>query len=252
MSNSDPLKVEARGQYVVVTMDRPQRRNALGTETMAALEKTLADLANDPKFGAVVLTGSAPAFCAGSDLKELGGLSIADMSAHEAETARVVRSFSRFPLPIVTAVEGYALGGGLALAVSCDLVVTGRSAKWSMPEVANGWLPPWGLKALIDRVGPVKARMICWGVVPIDGADAHSLGLADLIAEDGQALAQASDVAQRLAALPRDAARSVKRFFASATADDAEALDKRADSFFVADCESAAAQETLKRFAVSA
>src|SRR5690606_1194080 len=129
---------------------------------------------------------------------------------HQAEAARLARAIGMLPLPVVAAVEGYALGGGLILAVSCDVVVSARGARWSMPEVRNGWLPPWGLQALIARVGPVRARLITWGITEIDGEEAHRLGIADAVADDGEALAVAEDLAQRLAALPPNAVRSAK------------------------------------------
>lgn len=249
---TEQILIERRSGYAVVTMNKPKRRNALGAESVAGLASALAVLAADDGCRAVVLTGAAPAFCAGSDLKELGGLSVSEMCAHEEATAAMARRIAHLPVPVIAAVEGYALGGGFILATSCDVVVTARGAKWALPEVRNGWLPPWGLQSLLARVGPVKAQQITWGFQDIDGAEALRLGIADGLAEDGAALGMACDWAERLAALPPEAVRSTKRYFGAAIAADAERQDAEASRLFAGDCEGAAARATFARFTVAA
>lgn len=244
------IAVHSAGAVAVVTLNRPERRNALGTEGMRALATTLAAADEDGRTGAIVLTGASPAFCAGSDLKELGGLSIAEMCSHEADTAAVARAIAHLSKPVLAAVEGFALGGGFILATSCDVVVTASNARWHLPEVSNGWLPPWGLQTLITRVGPVRARLLTWGAAPIDGTEAHRLGVADEVAAPSEALNRAIALAQALAALPRDAARSVKEFFEPFAAGAGQALDHAASRTFARNCESSAARRTLDRFAV--
>jgi len=252
MENSEQIVTKTCDGFAVVTLNKPARRNALGTQSMAELLSALTRLADDPACRAIILSGSPPAFCAGSDLKELGGLSPAAMAAHEAETARIARRIGHLPIPVIAAVEGYALGGGFALATSCDVVVTGRGVKWNMPEVRNGWIPPWGLQTLVARAGPVKARLIVWGILPMDGAEAVRLGVADVLAEDGAALETAREIATSLAALPAAAVRSTKRFFESAACSDAERQDAEAARLFAQDCEGEAACATLARFTVPA
>ena len=153
---TEQIRTEISGGVAVVTLNKPARRNALGTESMAGLRAALVRLSADPACRAVVLTGAPPAFCSGSDLKELGALSVPGMCAHEAETAMVARQIGLSPLPVVAAVEGFALGGGMILALSCDVVVTARGTRWNLPEVQNGWLPPWGLQALLARDGNIR------------------------------------------------------------------------------------------------
>lgn len=246
---TEQIIVDRREGYAVVTMNKPNRRNALGTESMAGLNDALTQLSADDSCRAIVLTGAPPAFCAGSDLKELGGLSIPDMRAHEAETARIARRIAHLRVPVIAAVEGYALGGGFIVATSCDIVISARGVTWNMPEVRNGWLPPWGLQTLIARVGPVRAQLTTLGIVPIDGAEAHRLGIADGLAEDGGALEMACVWAARIAAMPAGAVRSAKRFFSGAIAADAERQDAEASRLFGVDCESAEARATLTKFA---
>lgn len=244
----DGIAVRVEGRVAVVTLDRPQRRNALCAEMVTALSGAFGCIEADPAIGAAVLTGAAPAFCSGSDLKELGALDVGGMQRHQARTAAVARSIGGLSLPVVAAVEGHALGGGFILAASCDIVVTAADTRWHLPEVANGWLPPWGLGALTARVGAVKARMLTWGAEPIDGSEAFRIGVADAIATPGQSLGRAMDIAARLAALPRPAAATVKRFFEPLMAVTGEHLDHTASRMFGDDCRSGAAGATLARF----
>lgn len=243
----DDIRCEKRPGYAVLTMDRPGRRNALGRRSMAALRGVLERLSEDPECRAVVLTGAAPAFCAGSDLREMAALPPEDRPAKEAATAAAVRMLSALPVPVIAAVEGYALGGGFVIATACDLVVSGAGARWSMPEVPNGFFPPWGMAPLIARVGPVAARRIVWGE-RFQGDEVLRLGIADRLAADGNALAVAEDWALDLAALPPEAVRSVKRFFAPVIAGQAERLDDEASRLFAEDCRSPAAQAVFDKY----
>lgn len=242
------LNIQRTEHVLQIILDRPSRRNALCTQGMTELQRALVDAERDASVKAIVLTGSAPAFCAGSDLKELAGQSIDAMCDHEAHTAQVARSIAGMSKPVVAAVEGYALGGGFILAVSCDVVVTARTARWHLPEVTNGWLPPWGLRALLARVGPVRARMLTWGAAPIDGAEAHRLGVADLLADDGQAARAAMELASRLGSLPAEAVASTKQFFEPFANTDSERLDRMASQAFAMNCGASTAQATLAKF----
>ncbi|OON42088.1 enoyl-CoA hydratase [Izhakiella australiensis] len=239
---------ETHGAVRQLTLDRPQRRNALGSETMALLLAALDDAERDAAVRAIVLAAAPPAFCAGSDLKELGGLSIEEMCRHEADTATVARRFASIDKPIIAAVEGYALGGGLVLAAACDLVVSAGDARWHLPEVANGWLPPWGLRVLIGRLGAQRARWLCWGLEPIDGERAASLGLADVTCPPGKAAEHAMALAEKFAALPAESVASCKRFFAPFLNADAEYLDRLASRYFAEDCRGEQARSVLARF----
>lgn len=228
-----------------LVMNRPERRNAIGTESVQTIMQLLPQL-ND--CNAVVLSGKGPSFCAGSDLKELGALDLTGMGAHEAATATMARQLGLIATPVVAAVEGHALGGGFILAASCDLVVTSETATWSLPEVPNGWLPPWGLKALSARVGPVTARRLTWGFEKLDGHEALRLGVADYCVGEGQALARATELAAQLAALPRPAVRSTKLFFQDPIMNEAEVWDATAGSVFLQNCKEPDAAATLARF----
>ena len=245
------LRTEQAGEVAVLTIDRPERRNALGQQLIEELRGELDRADRDPGTRVIVLTGSAPGFCAGSDLKELAGMDLASMGAHEADTATLARSIALMNKPVVAGVEGFALGGGFVLAVSCDIVVSDPSARWHLPEVMIGWIPPWGIQALVSRVGPVAARRLVWGADPFDGTEAHQLGVADYLAQPGESAREAAlRVASRLAALPAQAVASTKQFFAPIVSGQGESLDAWANRLFLADCGHPAAKASLNRFGV--
>jgi enoyl-CoA hydratase/carnithine racemase len=153
--------------------------------------------------------------------------------------------------PVVAGIEGFALGGGFLLALSCDVVVTAPSTRWHLPEVSIGWIPPWGLQALVARVGPVAARRLAWGGDSFDGQEAFRLGVADhLSGPDESARDAALRVARKLAALPAPAVASTKQFFAPLVSGAGESSDALANRLFLADCRHPDAKATLNRFGV--
>ena len=245
------LEQTREGRVAIVTMNRPDRRNAMDGGLVARAVETFRALDADPAVGAIVLQGSAPGFCAGSDLKFIGRLSLAEMCRFEADTGAMARMLALLDQPVVAAVEGFAMGGGFILAVSCDLVVTAWNARWHLPEVPIGWLTPWGLQALTARVGPVRARALCFGIAPFDGEEALRLRVADHAAPGGEALAAAIVQAECLAALPAQAAAATKRFFAGPIADRAETLDALANRMFADNCRHPVAMATLNRYGLS-
>jgi enoyl-CoA hydratase/carnithine racemase len=242
------LNRRQQGQLAILTIDRPNRRNALGTELMQAFSDAFFELEGDDSIAAIVISATAPGFCAGSDLKELATMDIAQMCRHEAETARVVRAIGFMEKPVIAAVSGFALGGGVGLAVGCDLIVTHPECRWHMPEVPNGWLPPWALASLSVRVGPVAARRLVWASEPITGAEAYDLKLADYLVPRADVESDAIALAGRLAALPRVAIASTKRFFAPMINGNAEASDMLANRIFAENCRDDASKATLRKF----
>jgi enoyl-CoA hydratase/carnithine racemase len=227
------LDIERHGAVLRLTLNRPDRRNALGSEMIEALDKALREAACDSAVGAVVVDGAPPGFCAGSDLKELQNLNATGKGHHEARTGEISRSIAALDKPVVAAVAGFAIGGGCFLAASCDLVFTAADSRWHLP--------------LIARVGLAKARRLTLATAPIDGRMAERMGLADTLVEMPSSPRSVTDAAlaeaDRLARMPRHAVLSSKRFFA-ALGDDAKRIDKAATRFFIGDC--TVAQDRLK------
>lgn len=253
MDKDGTMLTETRdGPLAILTIDRPNRRNALDSGTVAALSGAFRRLDADAAVRVIVITGAAPGFCAGSDLKELATLDLAGMSAHEAETAAMARTITFLSKPVIAAVAGFALGGGFQLAVSCDIVVSEADVRWHMPEVRIGWIPPWGLTVVTARCGPVAARRLVWGAEALTAAEAHRAGVVDVLAEPGGALAAALAEGRRLAALPAESVASTKHYFAARIMRSGEADDSEANRMFLADCAGAQAKATFKKFGMKA
>jgi enoyl-CoA hydratase/carnithine racemase len=240
--------VSTHGRIGIVSLNRPERRNAMDRDLVAALAQALRRLDADSEIAAIVLTAQPPGFCAGSDLKFIGRLSLEEMCRFEAETGDMARLLGFVRKPVIAAVEGFALGGGFILAASCDLVISTHSARWHLPEVPIGWLTPWGLGALVARVGPVVARKLCFASEVFDGREAKRLGLVDHLAEPGRANEIAIALAERMAALPAAAVAATKRFFMPDILGNAEVLDIRANEIFAGNCRHPVARATLERF----
>lgn len=243
------LTITQVGPVALLTLNRPSVRNALSSSLVDEIDTAMRLLDADGSTNAIVLTGTAPGFCAGSDLKELSGMSVTGMATHEARTGQVVRSFQLLRKPIVAAVEGFAVGGGFLLATGCDVVISADNAIWDLPEVRLGWVPPWGLQTLVARTGPANARRLAWGYQQATAADLLRLKVIDELVQPGLALQRAMEVAGQLAALPPEACASVKQVFSDAVAGPAEWLDAQANKLFGRDCESDAGLTTLASFA---
>jgi enoyl-CoA hydratase/carnithine racemase len=244
------IERSSRGAVAILTINRPNRRNALSEDTILSLKRHLHDIEADAAVRVTIVTGSSPGFCAGSDLKELATMDIKGMCEHEADTGQFCRSISQLRKPVIAAVDGFALGGGFVLAASCDVIVSSTSCRWHLPEVQIGWIPPWGLEALVARLGPVTARRLAWGSEVCDGAEAYRIGLADYLAEDGAALERALEIAERMAALPDVAVAAVKAYFAPHAGNNGETGDVIANRMFAENCTHPVALATLQKFGV--
>src|SRR4051794_9727913 len=242
------LDVSTRARIGIVSLNRLERRNAMDRDLVAGLAQALRRLDADSEIAVIVLSAEPPGFCAGSDLKFIGRLSLEEMCRFEAETGDMARQVGFVSKPVIAAVEGFALGGGFILAASCDLVISGHSARWHLPEVPIGWLTPWGLGALVARVGAVAARKLCFAGEAFDGREAKRLGLVDHLAEPGHANEAAIALAERMAALPAAAVAATKRFFMHDILGNAEVLDVKANEIFAGNCRHPVARATLERF----
>lgn len=243
------VETEKTGGVVAVILNRPQRRNALGTEILDRLIGVFAELETDSDVHAIVLSGDGPGFCAGADLKEFADADFDQISRLNAKVAGFARSLALIKKPVVAGVDGFAMGGGMVLAASCDVVVTASTTRWHLPEVSLGWLPGFGLRTLAERVGAVRARRLAWGAEPLTGVQAHALGLADILAPEGIPARQcALEHAQKLAALPPHSVASAKQYFALMTAASSEPMDALATHMYVADAHHPRAQAAMQRF----
>ncbi|WP_340314547.1 enoyl-CoA hydratase/isomerase family protein [Rhizorhabdus argentea] len=242
---SAPIAVDASSHpgVLIVTLDRPDERNAMSDALVESL-LSLLDSAEAQSAGAILLAGAGRGFCAGSDLVGLAAMDMAARRAFEAASGLLARRIVAHPRPVIAAVHGFAIGGGLTLAAACDIVVSTAAAKWSLPEVPIGLFPAWGLEPVERRVGHARARRLAFGLDTLDGATAAQWGLVDMVAED--ALTDAAAIAERLAAMPASQIAAVKDYFAVIRS--GAPADEAANRHFIAACDTAAAAESFERY----
>lgn len=196
------LRVELRDRLAVLTLDRPRQLNAIGSETVERLEQALDDVRDNDDVRALVVTGAGRAFSAGADLGEIE--SFTSPGQFRAFVGRLTEAFAlldEYPKPSVAAIHGFAFGGGLELALACDLRVVERGARLGLPEMKLGVLPGAGGTQRLPRLLPpaIARQMILTGE-PIDAERAHALGLVNELAEPGEVLSVAEKLAGTLAA----------------------------------------------------
>ncbi|MFO0801685.1 MAG: enoyl-CoA hydratase-related protein [Gemmataceae bacterium] len=180
---SEVLLYETRGVAAVLTINRPDRRNALSRALIAELGAAFTRAANDDAVRAVVLTGNGPAFCAGMDLDELRGTlgAESDMVWHDAASlSALYEQIYALPKPTIAAVNGAAVAGGAGLVTVCDLAVASTTAKFGYPEVRRGLVAAMVMPHLLRHVGERTARWLLLTGELIDAADAVRLGLVNL------------------------------------------------------------------------
>jgi enoyl-CoA hydratase len=208
------VRVERDGAIAVVTVDNPPV-NALGNAILQRLGEVMTELAENDEVRAVVLTGAGEkAFMAGADLVEFRRMVEGEESIeeHVGISSEALRTLTSLPQPVVAAVQAHAMGGGLEVALACDLIVADPAAKLGLPEVRLGLMPGAGGTQRLPRrigVGPATELLLTGGSLSAEKAE--RLGLVNRVSAPGEALAQAIELAGKLARLPRLAVRSIKQ-----------------------------------------
>lgn len=229
----EPLEISVEGRVATLRLARPAKRNALNLELKLTLGAALADLGRTPGLGAVVLTGQGPAFCAGADLADLPAASGAAYREYLRGLQRdVIEPIVASPLCFVAAVNGPAVGGGLSLALACDIVVAAESASFSAAFPALGLAPDLGAAFLLARsMGLHRARAMLLLGESLDGRGAYAAGLAHEVVADGEVVEAAQRLAARVAGFSRWAVDATKRLtLAGATSSLAALLDEEASA----------------------
>ena len=210
------LKIEIGKAVATVTLNRPEARNAMSAALMREMIACAGRIGARRDVDVVIVHGSGKCFSAGADLKDANRWgNAARPLAEQREIAalgyRMARAWEEVPQVTLAAIEGYAIGGGLALAVALDWRVLASNAFVSLPEIALGIPLTWGtLPRLVNLAGPARAKRLTILCERMAAADALSLGLADWIAPPGKALKVARDIARQVLALPRNSVRMSK------------------------------------------
>jgi enoyl-CoA hydratase/carnithine racemase len=210
MSDQGSVVCEKREDGVaVVRIARPEALNALNMATRKLLAEAFTTLHDDLQVRSIVLTGDDKAFAAGADLKEFVDAGAIEIMQRRAE--RYWAAVANTPQPVIAAIRGYALGGGLELAMACDILVVGERAQLGQPEVRVGIMPgAGGTQRLTRAVGKFQAMRLCLTGKPISGREAYEIGLASMVVPDADVMDTALKTAASIAKLPPLAVRSVK------------------------------------------
>lgn len=193
----------------VIRINRPEARNALNMATRKALAAAFEGLHADPSVRAIVLTGNEQAFAAGADLKEFIDAGAIDLLQRRAE--RYWNTVARTPQPVIAAINGYALGGGLELAMCCDVIIAGESAQLGQPEVRVGIMPgAGGTQRLTRAVGKFHAMRLCLTGRPTSATEAYQIGFVSQVVPDAEVWDAALTMARDLARLPPLAVMQIK------------------------------------------
>ncbi|HUQ39049.1 MAG TPA: enoyl-CoA hydratase [Acidimicrobiales bacterium] len=204
---SELVEVSVTDGVGTVTLNDPDRRNALTLDMVGSLCGALTRLEDDESVGAIVITGAAPAFCAGASLDQLGASRGTGLRAIYEGFLRVARS----PVPTLAAVNGAAVGAGMNLALACDVRLAAKRAKFDTRFLQLGLHPGGGHTWLLERiVGPqAAAAMVLFGEV-LDGEAAAAAGLVWRCVDDAALPAAAAELAARAASAPRGLSRRTK------------------------------------------
>jgi len=208
------LLIENRGAVRILTMNRPEKRNALNADLTKALLENLREADRAEGVGCVVLTGAGQGFCAGADLTEFKGLQDPRAAEERAElTMQLHLVFPKISRPIVAAINGAAMGGGAGLAIAADIAVMAASAKLGYPEARHGIVAAIVMANLVRQVGRKAAFELVALGEPIDAARALQLGMVNRVVPDPELFSQAMSFAEKLAAMTPAARAETKRLF---------------------------------------
>jgi enoyl-CoA hydratase/carnithine racemase len=211
-----PVAFEKRGHIGIVTLSRPQARNAWGADFNEGIARHFAAMEDDDEIRCAVLTGdeAGGAFSAGANLKDPKTHTMASAAEFikgiPKRRERAFEVLDNFPKPVIGAVNGYAVGIGCIVTFCCDLLVASERAEWRLPQVSLGILPAYGGAVRLARwVGRGHAMRLTLGI-PLPAEEAHRIGLAQWVVPPGKVMAKALEVAEHVASLPPLAAQLAK------------------------------------------
>jgi enoyl-CoA hydratase len=224
---SDTLLLERDAGVAVVTLNRPDSRNALNSELLRSLYDAFTDLEADDSIGAVVITGADPAFCAGLDLKELGASGANLRGSASGERSGRERAGTPWPAltkPLIGAVNGVAVTGGFELALNCDFLIASERARFGDTHARVGLLPGWGLSVLLPQaVGVRRAKEMSLTGNFMDAAEALQFGLVNRVVPHNELLPTTRQIAADIVGNDQRAVRALldeyKRVTATTVAD---------------------------------
>jgi enoyl-CoA hydratase len=212
MENLDLVTVERDGLVAIVTVQRPDKLNALDARVVAQLTRAFADLEAGADVRCAILTGAGKAFVAGADIAAMAELSALE-ARRFAQAGHVLGALvEALPFPVIAAVNGFALGGGCELALACDFIYAAEGAKLGQPEVTLGIIPGFGgTQRLLRRVGAARARELVYTGDLITAEHALAIGLVNAVYPAAELLSRARETALKIASRGPLAVAAAKR-----------------------------------------
>lgn len=205
------LSVAVEGPMTTVTLNRPQKLNAVNQQMTADWEQLNCWLAGHPEVRVVIVTGAGEAFCAGDDVGEVGTLPIDTATQLSHRQARMYLTWEQLPQVFIGAINGVALGAGCVMACACDFRIAAHSARFGMPEILLGWPPGYGVAQLTALIGKARALEMCVLGQQITSQVAANYGLTHEVVPLGRVQAAARELATQLLSRPASALRETKR-----------------------------------------
>jgi len=233
---SGSVKVLVKEQFAILTLSRPAKRNALNLVMLKALAKAADTIEADSRVRAAILTGEANSFSAGGDIHAWGGMAPNTFGhAWVRHGHRVFERLATLRMPLIAALNGHALGGGLELAGLADIRIAEAQVQIGLPETSLGMVPGWsGTQRLVRRFGAQLVRRMALGGEIFSANQALALGMVDQVTATGKALDVAEDYARRIAARGPAAVEIVKLMIAAASGEDRGAAVEALGSILVA------------------
>jgi enoyl-CoA hydratase/carnithine racemase len=205
------VRVEVSERIATIRLDRP-KMNALNAQVQDEIAQAAAQVSDDPAVRAVILYGGERVFAAGADIKEMSDLSYAQMAERSAKLQASFTAVANIPKPVVAAVTGYALGGGLELALTADFRILGGKAQVGQPEILLGIIPGAGGTQRLPRlIGPAKAKDLIFSGRFVGAQEALAIGLADKVVPDAEVYEAAKELVAQYANGPALALRAAKQ-----------------------------------------
>jgi len=195
------LKVTFTEGVALITISRPEVLNALNSDVLAVLNDALNDLAKQRDLKVIVITGEGKGFVAGADIAEMADMTNNQAFCFAKMGKATFERLEKFAVPVIAAVNGYALGGGLELALACDFRIAAKSAKFGAPEVTLGLIPGYaGTQRLSRLTGPGNALYLILTAEMVNAEDAFRMGLVQKVVEDAQLMEEVMKMARKIAA----------------------------------------------------
>jgi enoyl-CoA hydratase len=234
MNQTTKVKFAIQGAIARITLDRPEKLNALDPEMLAALEDAVSQAEQSREVRVIILaTAGEKAFCVGADILAWTALSPLDMWSEWVRRGhRVFERLERAKQPVICAIQGFAYGGGLELALSCDIRIVTDSARFAMPEVKLGTVPGWGGTDRLPRlIGSARAKQMIFTGEPIAAEVAERWGLANEVVSAASLGDRVTGLAEKIAGNAPVAVQTAKQLIANSSSATLESLAAAVNAF---------------------